>query len=217
MGNGVTEVCVWIWQARLMRVQLHSGGHAHVAHNKHLEHQDMRIHAGVWDAWKEWHWEKWHFYVLVDSQKCCCLLTLQTLPLPSEAKLSLALWPTISISIFIFVSGVSSLWLWEVIGCSSALTPSPLSQTNCWLSGCAGFTWRLRCVFLDVERKAKLLTPLTAGFEMEIAFCDSVLLLIAPCCSHAPLRTNTSRARSWGWHRHSERKPSATHTHISRD
>lgn len=43
-------------------------------------------------------------------------------------------------------------------------------------------------MLLDFEKhwKKKLLTPLTAGFEMEL---DSVLLLIAPRLSHAPLRT----------------------------
>ena len=41
----------------------------------------------------------------------------------------------------------------------------------------------------DFGRKAKLLTPLTAGLEMELVCCDSALLLIALRCWRPPLRT----------------------------
>lgn len=43
-----------------------------------------------------------------------------------------------------------------------------------WLTG---FTWQLRRVLLDHERKAKLLTPLTVTFEMELVFMTPVCYL----------------------------------------
>ncbi len=151
------------------------------------------------------------FYVLADSQKCCCLLTLLTLPLPSETKLSLALWPAISISIFIFVSGVSSLLILGGDRLQLYSPPLPLfpKPTADWVAVQGSPEGRAVCSWTWKERpNCWLLWPL--ALEMELVFSDSVLLLIAPRCSHAPLKTNTSRARSWGWHRHSERKPSAT-------
>lgn len=40
------------------------------------------------------------------------------------------------------------------------------NQQNGW----ENFTWQESCVLLDLKRKAKLLTPLTAGFDMELVF-----------------------------------------------
>lgn len=145
--------------------------------------------------------KKWHFlcwWLLLPSRS-------QMLP-PPPPETELTLWHTISVSI----SASSSLSQVSVASDSgrrktaallsdqhsvvptgtSHLSPSPSFPKTAadWVT-VPGFTWRPHSALLDLERKAKLLTHLTAGFEMELVFCDSVLLLIAQCCSHAPLRT----------------------------
>lgn len=171
---------------------------------------------------------------------CAGLILLLLLSL-LFSELSLTLWPSISISISevsSFVSGVSSLRLWEEGDCRSGhrracIPPSlPFPSPPLFLSLFPSLSFphqllveRLRgdhlkaepCgVVLDFARKAQTADSFDRWLWNGACFYDSVLLFIAPCCSHAPLRT-THHMPGRGPGSGAERKPSATHTDISRD
>lgn len=182
------------------------------------------------------------FYMLVDSQKSCCVHTL--LPLPSKTKLThfLTHYQSISSSASLSVSQVSvasysgggredcssalrtpctcSSWTLDSSGERQDYTPRPLISHLPWPTadraavtgspeGHAVSSWTLR-----EKPNCWLLWPLALKWSLFLWLSSAINSSMPFSC---PIENKLSRARLWGWHWHSERKPSTTHSDISRD
>lgn len=175
----------------------------------------MKMTTIVWE-------ETWHF----------CLLPASVSPLSplKPSRHSLCHPP---MSIFTFVSGVGSLWLRDETDCSSALRTAcscsrrerqdltPLTLPCCptatadWVAergspdSCAVCSW--------TGKKSQTADSFDRWLWNGACFLWLSSTINSFLVFTCPAENNTSRARSWGWHRHSERKPWATQTDVSGD